>query len=415
MISWPTPHLPAVPGTGLPVRLHDTSSGQVQPTAPGAVAGLYVCGITPYDATHLGHAATYIAFDLLGRAWRDAGHEVKYVQNVTDVDDPLLERAAATGIDWRDLAMRESALFAEDMTALGVIPPDVYLGAVETIPQAVEAIQKLVACDAAYRVPVVGAPSEDVYFDISSDPRFGSVSGLDREQMLPLFAERGGDPDTPGKRDRLDPVLWRSAREGEPSWDGGDLGPGRPGWHIECTAIALNHLETPFDVQGGGSDLTFPHHEMGASHAHVLTGSWPYARAYAHAGMVGLHGQKMSKSKGNLVLVSRLRADGVEPMAIRLALLAHHYRDDWNWVDADLATGLRRLDRWRAAMSCDGGPEAEPAVAELRERIADDLDAPSALAVVDRWADDALTRGGTSPSGPGILARAVDALLGVRL
>jgi L-cysteine:1D-myo-inositol 2-amino-2-deoxy-alpha-D-glucopyranoside ligase len=233
--------------------------------------------------------------------------------------------------------------------------------------------------------------------------------------MLQLFAERGGDPDTPGKRDQLDPVLWRSAREGEPSWDGGDLGPGRPGWHIECTAIALNHLETPFDVQGGGSDLAFPHHEMGASHAHVLTGSWPYARTYAHAGMVGLHGTKMSKSKGNLVLVSQLRADGVDPMAIRLALLSHHYREDWNWVDADLANGLHRLDHWRSAMSCDGGPDAESAVAELRAHLAGDLDAPSALAVVDRWADEALARGGSSPSGPGILARAVDALLGVRL
>ncbi len=415
MISWPSPHLPVVPGTGLPLRLFDTATGQLRPTAPGPVAGLYVCGITPYDATHLGHAATYVAFDLVGRVWRDAGHDVTYVQNVTDVDDPLLERATATGVDWRDLAARESALFAEDMTALGVIAPDVYLGAVETIPLAVEAVQKLLASDAAYRLQVEGGQGEDVYFDITSDDRFGSVSGFDRGRMLELFGERGGDSGTPGKRDPLDPVLWRAARDGEPHWDGGELGEGRPGWHIECVAIALEHLDLPFDVQGGGSDLAFPHHEMGASHAHVLTGQWPYARTYAHAGMVGLHGEKMSKSKGNLVLVSTLRADGVDPMAIRLALLAHHYRDDWSWTDDDLPAAVRRLDRWRSALSCDGGPEAEPAVTELRERLADDLDAPGALAVVDRWADRALHQGGRMESGPGILARAVDALLGVRL
>ncbi len=415
MIPWPSPHLPAVPGTGLPLRLFDTATGQLRPTAPGPVAGLYVCGITPYDATHLGHAATYVAFDLINRAWRDAGHEVTYVQNVTDVDDPLLERATATGVDWRDLAARESALFGEDMTALGVIAPDIYLGAVETIPLAVEGVQKLLASDAAYRLPVADGPGEDVYFDISSDERFGAVSGLAREDMLRLFGERGGDPQTPGKRDALDPILWRAARDGEPHWDGGDLGEGRPGWHIECVAIALEHLDLPFDIQGGGSDLAFPHHEMGASHAHVLTGSWPYARSYSHAGMVGLHGEKMSKSKGNLVLVSKLRADGVDPMAIRLALLSHHYRSDWSWTDEDLAAAQRRLDRWRSALSCDGGPEAESAVTELREKLADDLDAPAALEVVDRWADRALNRGGRSESGPGILARAIDALLGVRL
>ncbi|GAB2673491.1 cysteine--1-D-myo-inosityl 2-amino-2-deoxy-alpha-D-glucopyranoside ligase [Thalassiella azotivora] len=416
MISWPAPSVPVLPGRGRPVSLHDTATGTVRPTSPGPVAGLYVCGITPYDATHMGHAATYLAFDLLGRAWRDAGHDVRYVQNVTDVDDPLLERAVATGQDWRELAARETALFAEDMTALGVIPPDVYLGAVETVPWVVRAVERLLASGAAYRLAGQdGEPDGDVYFDVTSDPRFGGVSGLGEAEMLTLSAERGGDPDRPGKRHPLDALLWRVMRDGEPHWDGGDLGPGRPGWHLECVAIALEELPQPFDVQGGGSDLVFPHHELGASHAHVLTGTWPYARTYAHAGMVGLDGEKMSKSKGNLVLVSRLRADGVDPAAIRLAVLAHHYRDDWSWTQQGLDQAVARLGRWREAVSCDGGPAADGVLERVRERLADDLDAPAALAAVDRWAADALTRGGSDGSAPGLVARTVDALLGVRL
>jgi L-cysteine:1D-myo-inositol 2-amino-2-deoxy-alpha-D-glucopyranoside ligase len=416
VIAWPAPQVPRLPGSGRPVRVHDTSTEELRPTTPGDVATLYVCGITPYDATHMGHAATYVAFDLLGRAWRDAGHEVRYVQNVTDVDDPLLERAAATGVDWRELAQRETALFAEDMTALGVIPPDVYLGAVETVPLVVDAVERLLASGAAYQVAGSdGEPDGDVYFAVASDPRFGAVSGLPREQMVPLFAERGGDPARPGKRDPLDALLWRRSRDGEPSWEGGTLGKGRPGWHIECVAIALQNLGAGFDVQGGGSDLAFPHHEMGASHAHVLTGSWPFARSYVHAGMVGLDGEKMSKSKGNLVLVSRLREQGVDPMAVRLVLLAHHYRSDWSWTDADLAAAQERLARWRDAVSRQGGPSADVVLERVRERMSDDLDAPGALAAVDRWVAEQLTRGGDDEGAPGVVARTVDALLGVRL
>jgi L-cysteine:1D-myo-inositol 2-amino-2-deoxy-alpha-D-glucopyranoside ligase len=380
--------------------------------ASSSAATLYVCGITPYDATHMGHAATYLAFDLLVRAWRDAGHAVRYVQNVTDVDDPLLQRAASTGENWEDLARRETALFAEDMAALRVVPPDVYLGAVETIPWVVEAVGDLVQRGAAYRVPADGA-GNDVYFAVSSDVRFGAVSHLSREEMLSLFGERGGDPERLGKRDPLDPVLWRAARDGEPSWDGGPFGAGRPGWHIECVAIALRHLGVPFDVQGGGSDLVFPHHEMGASHGHVLTGTFPFARTYAHAGMVGLDGEKMSKSRGNLVLVSRLRSDGVDPMALRLAVLAHHYRTDWTWTGDDLRDAQRRLARWREAVSRPTGPAAGPLLSLVRGHLADDLDAPSALAAVDAWVDD--PAGGDDPAAPALVAETVDALLGVSL
>jgi L-cysteine:1D-myo-inositol 2-amino-2-deoxy-alpha-D-glucopyranoside ligase len=369
---------------------------------------MYVCGITPYDATHIGHAATYVAFDLVARAWRDAGHRVHYVQNVTDVDDPLLERANRDGEDWRDLAEREIDLFREDMTALRVQPPEDFVGAVEAIPQIADAVQALQSKGATYDV------EGDTYFAVHADPRFGSVGNLDESEMLRLYAERGGDPDRVGKKHPLDCLLWQAGRPGEPTWET-ELGAGRPGWHIECTAIALQHLGAGFDVQGGGTDLIFPHHEMGASEAHVLTGEWPFAQLYVHAGMVALGGEKMSKSKGNLVFVSALRRAGRDPMAIRLALLGHHYRSDWEWTDDDLLQGEQRLARWREATALGSGPAADTVVSGVREHLAADLDAPGALSVVDRWADQALRSGGTDASAPGLVVRTADALLGVRL
>jgi L-cysteine:1D-myo-inositol 2-amino-2-deoxy-alpha-D-glucopyranoside ligase len=373
---------------------------------------MYVCGITPYDATHLGHAATYLAFDIVYRQWLDNGHDVHYVQNVTDVDDPLLERAERDQDDWIVLGMRETALFREDMEALRVLPPRDFVGAVESIPGIVEVIGKLLANSSAYRVDDPDHP--DVYFDHTATGRFGYESNYDEATMLALFPDRGGDPDRPGKRHPLDALLWRAAREGEPYWDT-DLGPGRPGWHIECSVIALDRLGMPFDVQGGGSDLAFPHHEFSAAHAESLTGEHPFARHYCHAGMIGLDGQKMSKSRGNLVFVSRLRANGVEMMAVRLALLAGHYRSDRQWTDDLLAQGQERLARWRKATALAVGPPAAQAVAGLREHLADDLDTEGALAAVDAWADEALGRGGDDPDAPRLVRDAVDALLGVAL
>ena len=372
MHAWPAPEIPDLPGTGLPLRLHDSSTGQVRPTAPGPTARMYVCGITPYDATHIGHAATYVTFDLVHRAWLDAGHDVHYVQNVTDVDDPLLERAARDGEDWAALADRETTLFREDMTSLGVVPPRNYVGAVESIPDVVAAVRTLREQGAAYDV------EGDTYFSVHSDPRFGGVGNLDDETMTALFAERGGDPDRPGKKHPLDCLLWQSARPGEPSWATGDpeLPDGRPGWHVECAAIALRHLGDGFDVQGGGSDLVFPHHEMSASEGQVLTGSWPFARHYVHGGLVGLDGEKMSKSQGNLVFVSVLRRDGHDPMAVRLALLAHHYRGDWSWTADDLVTAETRLARWRDAVAgLLAAPRRPPAPAEGATTAADWLSA----------------------------------------
>lgn len=386
---------------------------------------MYVCGITPYDATHMGHAASYVAFDLLNRAWRDAGSEVSYVQNVTDVDDPLLERATATGVDWRDLAAEQVELFQTDMEALNVLAPDNYVGAVESIGLIVPEVERLVSMGLAYRVDGTnGEPDGDVYYDVEAAGKqstapdawaLGSISHLGESAMLELFAERGGDPGRAGKRQALDPLLWRVEREGEPSWPGGSLGPGRPGWHIECTVIAQKYLPAPFTVQGGGSDLIFPHHEMGAGHAYSLAGV-PLAKHYAHAGMVGLDGEKMSKSKGNLVLVSRLRAAGEDPAAIRLAILAHHYRSDWSWTDEGFQAAKADLAAWRKAL--DHAPEGsgQQLLAEMREALAADLNAPAAVAAVSRWARNANDAGAAaSPADAALVKDAVDALLGIRL
>jgi L-cysteine:1D-myo-inositol 2-amino-2-deoxy-alpha-D-glucopyranoside ligase len=412
MHPWAPVEVPMIDGSGPPLRLYDTVTGQVRPTAPGETATMYVCGITPYDATHLGHAATYLAFDLVHRYWRDLGHEVAYVQNVTDIDEPLLERAARDQDDWVVLGLRETALFREDMEALRVVPPRHYVGAVEAMGEIAELVGKLLAEGAAYRVDDPEFP--DVYYDSTATGHFGYESHLDEQMMVALSRERGGDPDRPGKRHPVDALLWRTVREGEPSWES-DLGPGRPGWHVECAAIALNRLGEQIDVNGGGSDLIFPHHEFGAAHAEAHTGVHPFARHYVHAGMIGLDGAKMSKSRGNLVFVSKLRAQGTDPNAIRLALLAGHYRADRPWTEELLVEARERLARWREAAALPSGPPATELIAALRAHLADDLDTQGALATVDTWAQEAGERRGSDDSAPRLVRDAVDALLGVHL
>ena len=405
MEAWARPEVPSLPRSPGRLRVHDTRSGGLTVVGPEeGTARLYVCGITPYDATHLGHANTYVAFDLLLRAWLDAGLAVEYAQNVTDVDDPLLERATATGVDWTDLATSQIDLFRTDMAALRVVPPQHYRGVVESMATIVAAVDRLRAAGAAYRADDPDHP--DWYFAGAHD---GEVSGLSAAEALPVFAERGGDPDRPGKRAPLDSLLWRLARAGEPSWPA-PLGRGRPGWHIECAAIAQDALGDTVDVQGGGSDLVYPHHEHSAAQARALSGA-EFARAFVHAGMVGYEGEKMSKSRGNLVLVSALRAAGHDPMAIRLALLAHHYRADWEYTDADLVAAEGRLDAWRRAVGRAAGPAASGVVEALRTALRTDLDAPAALAAVDAWA----AADGDDREAPLAVATAVDALLGVRL
>ena len=408
MESWSGREPRQLPGQGPVLSLFDTRTGSVRPTTPAATARMYVCGITPYDATHMGHASTYVAFDLVNRYWRDLGHEVHYVQNVTDVDDPLLERAVATGQDWRELARAETALFAEDMAALNVLPPRDYIGAVESIPSVVRWIERLRDVGVVYDV------EGDLYFKTSAAKGFGEVSGLDEAAMLEIFGERGGDPQRAGKVTPLDCLLWQAARPDEPAWDT-DLGHGRPGWHIECTAIALDHLGMGFDVQGGGSDLAFPHHEMCSAQAGLATGQDPFAQHFVHAGMVGYDGHKMSKSRGNLVFISRLRAEGVSPAAIRLALLAHHYRSDWEWTSTDLQRAESREQMWRHGLGASAGPSAEVLLAGVRDRLAEDLDTPGALLLIDHWAGDAAEGVGTDLSAPDLVRTLLDTLLGVDL
>jgi L-cysteine:1D-myo-inositol 2-amino-2-deoxy-alpha-D-glucopyranoside ligase len=443
MDSWRRVEVPVLPGSGPAPRLHDTASGELVLAAAGPVATLYACGITPYDATHIGHAATYTAWDLLVRAWLDAMPELSdpapparytviYVQNVTDVDDPLLERAARDGVDWRDLARREIQRYRDDMEALRILPPTHLVGAVEALPVIERFTARLTDRGALYDV------DEDLYFARSSDPEFGSLSGpgtpsdYDLAEMADLAAQRGGDPGRPGKKDPLDTVVWRAERPAEPAWDS-RFGRGRPGWHVECAAIATDYLGPVFDVQAGGSDLVFPHHELSASHARVALApdQHTFARVYAHAGMVSYQGRKMSKSLGNLVFVNRLLADGADPMALRMALLAHHYRSDWEWTDAALADADARLTRWRRALShaeaaAPSGSEVPPSnaaaetLAGVRARMRDDLDAPGALGILDRWADRLLADPPTritqaDVSGARLVRDTADALLGITL
>lgn len=424
MHSWSHPSVPALPTPGIRPQLRDTATGTLIDPANAGVASLYVCGITPYDSTHLGHAFTYVAFDTLNRVWRDAGVQVTYAQNVTDIDDPLLERADQDGIDWRELAESQVDLFRGDMHALRVVPPEHFIGVVESMDLVVDAVQRLLAAGAAYWV------DKDVYADLSVDERFGSISHLDTDQMMDLFPERGGDPQRAGKRDPLDPLLWLGQRAGEPSWDGGSVGPGRPGWHIECGAIAAEYLGLPVSVEAGGQDLIFPHHDMGTSHLRFLAGtggSEPAASStepakdeepiacYLHSGLVAYQGEKMSKSLGNLVFVSSLIDQGVDPRAIRLVLLNHHYRHVWEYTAEDLAQAQQRLHTWLQAARQDpesangeqGPREAAVIVQHMRQALAEDLDTPSCLQVVDAAA-------GTGPLGPHAVT-AVDALLGIDL
>lgn len=400
------------------MRLWDSADRIIRPVTPGRTATMYVCGITPYDATHLGHAATYLAFDLVHRLWLDAGHQVAYAQNITDVDDPLLERADRDHRDWQELAAEQIELFRTDMSALRVLPPHEYVGVTESVGLVVAMVEKLLANQSAYVVAEGEYP--DVYHRIAATEDFGYVSGYGREEMAQVFRERGGDPDRPGKADPLDALLWRAARPGEPSWPS-PFGPGRPGWHVECSAIALDRIGFGFDVQGGGSDLVFPHHEFSAAHAQAQHGAGAadehrrFARNYVHAGMIGLDGEKMSKSLGNLVFVSALRERGVDPSAIRLALFAGHYRADRSWDQGLLREAQERLARWRHAASLASGPAAHDVVARMREHLANDLDTPKALAALDSWSLEAAAHGGGDQEAPALVARAADALLGVQL
>jgi L-cysteine:1D-myo-inositol 2-amino-2-deoxy-alpha-D-glucopyranoside ligase len=350
------------------MRLWCTRRREVVPFEPGPIVTMYTCGITPYDATHLGHAAVYVTYDLLQRRLRDLGHETRCVRNITDVDDSILGKAREIGVHYLDLAAAETARFDDDVRALNLLPA-------WSEPRATSAIADIrgfigMVLDRGHAYQAGGA----VYFDVSTYEKFGEVSGYDEAQMLEFAAERGGNVDDPHKRNPLDFVLWQPSLEDEPSWDS-LWGPGRPGWHIECSALALRELGTTIDLHGGGADLIFPHHECEAAQSEAATGE-PFVRHWMHQAMVRMDGEKMSKSLGNLVFVSELRKE-VEPMAIRLLLIENHYRTAWEWDDSRPTRAAARLEAWRAA-----GPGAG-ALDEVRAALDDDLDAPAAIAAVD--------------------------------
>jgi L-cysteine:1D-myo-inositol 2-amino-2-deoxy-alpha-D-glucopyranoside ligase len=355
--------------TAPPMRLHDTARAAVVPFEPGPHVTMYTCGITPYDATHLGHAATFLAYDVLQRRLIDRGHTVSCVRNVTDVDDPLFAKARELGVHYLDLAAGEEARFNADMEALNALPV--------ATPRASSAIPDIrgfigMVLDRGYAYQAAGA----VYFDVTKFGSFGSVSNYSHEQMLELGRQRGGDVDNPHKRHPLDFVLWQPSAADEPSWDT-MWGPGRPGWHIECSALALRELGTTIDLHGGGSDLIFPHHECERAQSEAATGE-PFVRHWMHTGLIAKDGHKMSKSLGNLVFVDALRKEW-DPMAIRLGIIGHHYRTEWEWDDDLMPTSAARLAAWRASA---GGRRGDVLDA-VREALDDDLDTPRAFATID--------------------------------
>ena len=387
MRSWTGPALDPVAGSAQSLRLYDTSTQVLRQVPTGGTVGIYVCGITPYDTTHLGHAATYVTFDLIIRLLHDAGQRVHYVQNITDVDDPLFERAERDGVDWRELGTSEVEAFRRDMEALSVLPPQDYIGAIESVDEVIEMVGELLDNGSAYQLGEEdsGDGYRDVYFSFNASGHFGYESNYSRPVMDDFFAERGGDPHRQGKHSPLDALLWRAARPGEPSWHA-PWGDGRPGWHIECSAIARDRLGMGFAIQGGGDDLIFPHHEFSAAHAEAASGGGRFAQLYVHAGMIGLDGVKMSKSLGNLVRVRELVREGVDPAAIRLGLFAGHYREARSWSATVLNDAEDRLRLWRAAMSADEPAPAAPAIAKVREALSFDLDTPEVLRIIDAWA-----------------------------
>lgn len=403
MQSWPGISVPKLTTQAPVPQIYDSRSKGLKSLRISDDATIYVCGITPYDATHMGHAATYVAFDTLIRIWMAAGSKVKYVQNVTDIDDPLLERAALLNKDWQDIAMEQTELFKSDMVALRVLPPANYIGAVESIPLVVKQIQNLTIAGTTYNL------NGDIYYLIEKSALNGQIAHLDRDEMIEIFSQRGGDPARVGKHDPLDALLWKHERPNDPSWET-LLGKGRPGWHIECAAIALEYLGQTIDVQGGGSDLKFPHHEMSAAHAQSATGK-EFARTYVHTGMVSLDGQKMSKSLGNLVFVSKLLAQNVDPMAIRLTILANHYRSDWEWFDESLAAATQRLKLWREAFTYQSG--ASDVSVQVMAALSNDLDTPTALGIIDDWAEQTISESTGDTDSPNQMRKTVDALLGI--
>ncbi len=343
------------------------------PFEPPPLVRLYTCGVTPYDTTHVGHAACFLAYDILQRRLRDLGHETRCVRNITDVDDSILQKAREKGIHYLDLAAAEVSKFDKDMALLGELPLFSAPRATSAIPEILGFINMVLESGHAYQAG--GA----VYFDVSSFPKFGSISNYSSTKMHEYTAERGGNVEDPNKRNALDFVLWQPSLTDEPSWES-LWGPGRPGWHIECSALCMReHQSSSIELHGGGEDLIFPHHECEAAQSEAATGE-PLAKRWMHVSYVKLGGIKMSKSLGNLEYVSRLVDKGWDPMAIRLSVVQHHYRDGWEWHDQLMPDAALRLESWRSVGVGTG------ALDEVRACLDNDLHTPSAVAAMDRAA-----------------------------
>jgi L-cysteine:1D-myo-inositol 2-amino-2-deoxy-alpha-D-glucopyranoside ligase len=408
---WPTPFAPSVQrGIFPPLKLKGSKG--THSFESGSPLSMYVCGITPYDATHLGHAATYLTFDLINRYKRAAGDIVNFVENITDVDEPLFERAHRDSLDWRELGQSQTDLYRNDMTALRIFPPKYFVPVTQVMPLIDEAISSIVKNGYAYKV------ENDLYFRTREFLADLPVSESDAHE---IFGQRGGDPERAGKEHPLDPVLWIANKENEPGWQSSH-GFGRPGWHVECCVISLRYLvgvnflqgnesgETLIDIQGGGSDLIFPHHFMSAAQSKAMTGQ-EFARAFVHTGMIGLDGEKMSKSKGNLVFVSKLLDQGIDPVVIRFALLQGHYSQDRMWSNEVLQTAIDDVQGIRTALAMMEVPSTDSLVTTLIEGLADDLDTSRFFTALKTWVNDC--HKGLHGGSAGELSRAMDSLLGL--
>jgi L-cysteine:1D-myo-inositol 2-amino-2-deoxy-alpha-D-glucopyranoside ligase len=386
------------------LRLYDTARRAVVPFEPPHSVRMYVCGITPYDATHLGHAAQFLTYDLLIRRLEDLGHDVRMVRNITDVDDSILPKARELGVSYLELAAAETARFHGDMAALEMRPPVAEPRATESVPRIIELVSRLLESGRAYR------SGGCVYFDVSTFAEFGKLSHYPKDQMIKLARTRGGNPDDPNRRSPLDFVLWGPSLPDEPAWPA-PFGPGRPGWHIECSAMVMHEHGSTVDLHGGGTDLVFPHHECEIAQSESLTGE-PLAHHWLHSAMVSYEGEKMSKSLGNLVFVSDLLKTN-DPRAIRLALTRHHYRSGFEWYDTDLDEAVALLHRLLAAAERTGGPDPTSFARRVRDALDDDLDAPRALEALDDLASAVLS-GGTNPDAPAVLCE-LGTLMGIDL
>jgi len=340
---------------------------------------MYVCGITPYDTTHLGHAFTYTVFDVLYRFLKFQKYSVNYTQNVTDIDDDILKKAKEVEKNWKELGQFWTDKFVADMKSLNTIPPTHYVKATETIPTIIEIIEKLINEGYAYE------KNGNVYFDVQKDSDYGKLSGYSREEMIKLSKERGANPDDPNKKDPLDFILWQKSKNDEPFWKS-PWGKGRPGWHIECSAMVYKYLGKKIDIHGGGGDLIYPHHESEIAQSEQFTKEKPFSQLWMHIGMVRYQGEKMSKSLGNLIMVSDLLKT-YSPNTIRYLLLSHHYREPWEYHEEEIKEIQKAMVGIETKLKTAKSKRKEQAndlINEFSETLSDDLNTPKALRILNQ-------------------------------